>query len=149
MNLEVCHYEGLNHTPAVALAQQGWAESIKDGLSEPIVALGWDQNAIVASIEDGTPVGVLVWAKQDWGKQIVVVFGYVLPEFRRKGVYDKLWLALVDKAKELKITRILGETHIDNQAMRAVAKKHGRHERSVMLTFDVPSPPIDERPPCA
>ena len=138
--MKIESYEGLNWTPAAPLAMRGVVESIDAGLLPPTLLLNWDQNAFVA-FEGDKPVGVLVWSKAEWQKEVCVIFGYVLSEFRRRGVYRSLWDALVARAVELKMHHIRGETRLENQAMRRVAKSQRRAEQSVSLFFEIPREP--------
>lgn len=134
------HYEGLDGTPAVEIALRGQSECIADG-GERFVALHWSYNAITATVE-GHVVGVIVWVDQmKESKRIWLQLGYVLPAFRKKGIYSHLWRALVGKAQALKCPEIHSATRIDNHAMRDVAKAQGRVEYAVSLRFAVPASP--------
>lgn len=133
------HFDGINFTPALPLALRGVLELIDAGLSDPVLTLDWDAAAIVA-FSNGKPVGVLVWKKLDWRKEAFIQLGYVLPDHRGQGAYRALWHALIDKAVELKLHHIESGTHLDNAAMRAVARALGRTEHGVYLQYVLPVP---------
>lgn len=137
MTIRVEHYDGLNRTPALLLATRGYLELLENGLCDQLLNVSWEHQALVA-FEGVAPVGVLTFVYQAWAKQIDIAIGYVIPDRRRYGVHNAMWIALVAKAKELKATHICSGTHIDNAAMRAVAKKQGRKEIGVALRFTVP-----------
>ena len=131
-------YTGLNNTPAVALAMAGEVELARDGLSEPMLHLNWDDNAFVAFDGDGCAVGVMTWSKVDYVKQFFIKLGYVLPEHRGKGVYSALWSAAVEKATELKLVQVVGATSPRNARMQAIFAKQGRTVRSLTYNFEIP-----------
>lgn len=129
------HYDGVCRTPALKLAVEGWNALLQAGLVEEVALIGWDNKAFVAFIGKD-PIGVLTYSSQaDYAKQYHVNIGYVLPAHRRKGVYAKMWEALVKKAREAGIKNIESATAMENKAMRAQAKKMGRTERGVLLTY--------------
>lgn len=131
------HYQGLDGTPAVALALRGQTECLEHG-GEQAVGLHWSYNAITATI-DGKVVGVIVWIDQmKDSRRIWLQLGYMLPEFRGRGIYSYLWSALILKAQEMKCPQIQSATNVNNYHMREVAKAQGRVEFAVSLRFDVP-----------
>lgn len=136
MQPQIDHYEGIDSTPVIAVAVRGHAELLAAGSPEQFVLLHHSYNGIAATV-DGKVVGVIVWFDQKDSKRIFLQLGYVLPEFRGKGIYGHLWRALIEKAKELKRPEIWSGTAIDNYSMRAVAKKQGREEVAVSLRYRV------------
>ena len=136
MTIEITEYDGLNFTPALPIAARGWMELMDAGLVQNCLLLGLDQKAFTYSI-DGIIAGVLVFEHHAYRKEVFVILGYVLPEYRRTGVYRALWLALVEKAKDLKCHHITSGTAAANESMRSAAAALGRSERSVWLHFDV------------
>lgn len=139
MKPDIEHYEGLDGTPAVVIALRGQADCAAEG-GEQAIGLHWSHNSITASI-GGKVVGVIVWIGQvKESRRLWLQLGYVLPEFRGKGIYRVLWKALVEKAVEKKAQHICSATSIDNSVMRAVAKKQGRQEFAIGLRYVVPCP---------
>jgi len=131
------HYVGLNRTPALPLAVRGWMALIQDGHCNNLVLISADQNAVVAFV-GGEPAGVMTYRHDLVMKEFSVGLGYVLPAYRRLGLYGRLWDALVARAQAVGVPRISSHTFLGNAAMRAVARRQGRTETLVSLDFDVP-----------
>ncbi|MGJ5149834.1 GNAT family N-acetyltransferase [Bradyrhizobium sp. HKCCYLR1023] len=137
----ITHFDHLDGTPACRLALRGqWETAAAVGADE--VGLHYSFSAILASV-DGEPVGVIVWDDQPKQGRIWLQLGYVVPEWRGRGVYSRLWIELTQKARELKRSAIWSATGTGNATMRAVAKAQGRREVAVSLRYDVP-PSTDE-----
>ncbi|SRR6266404_505712 len=134
LTIEIAHYKGLNYTPAVCLATKVQAELIASGKSEPLLSVGWDDNAIVASINE-KEVGLITWRYIEWIRTVNIHLGWVDPEYRRNGIYSQMWRELVQKARDLEAKCITGTTHMDNYAMRKVARSMGRVEISINLSY--------------
>lgn len=137
MTINISYFDGPNRTPAIPLIARCWHELIEANLILPVIPFGYDNHVLVAA-EDGKPVGFITWNKAEWSKTAYICLGYVLPEYRGKGIYRQLWNALVEKAREQKLISIEGNTAIKNQAMRGSMLALGRTERGVIATFDIP-----------
>jgi len=61
--------------------------------------VGWDDNLVCAMDED-KPVGVIAWRPNDDNKISFICLGYVLPEYRRQGIYGKMLDYVIEKATE-------------------------------------------------
>lgn len=129
--------EGVNDPRVIPIAAEGWNAIVQDGQAESTTILSWDQNAIIAH-EEGKVIGVIVYKDQEWRKELHLVLGYVLPDYRRKGVYGALWGELVLIAQETKRPRIAGGTHVNNTSMQAVMEKLGREPVFISYYYDVP-----------
>lgn len=141
--IEVLHVDGVNGTPAARLAVQGWLDVVERGLGEPgdVLNMHWSYKAFIAVAPNGLeriPVGVLTYEKLEATNSMFLSQAYVVPEFRGRGVYTAMFEAVVAKAIELKVLRILLGTHLRNTTMRAIAQKHGGVETGVTVTFEVP-----------
>lgn len=131
---------GVFGTRVLPLAVEGWHHLLTNGLVDiHVSAFDWDNDYVVAWL-DGEPVGLIVFAHQVWNKVLLVRFGYVQPQWRRMGIYQRLWEALVKDAQERKIPRISSATYLTNTAVRSLAEKQGRGELMVTLEFDMPPP---------
>jgi ribosomal protein S18 acetylase RimI-like enzyme len=62
---------------------------------------------------------------------------YVKPVWRRRGVYRKLWTALVKEVQERHVTKISGSVHVENFGMRAAALKIGRRCNFMIYDYEV------------
>ena len=137
-SITIRHYDGPNRTSGALILHRAEYELVRDGLMIPIFQTGYEDQVITAETEDGVAVGVISYAHAKWAKHIDLKIGYVTPEFRGKGVYRRLWAALVEKAQELKVKEIMGNTHMENSTLRSAAKAFGRAEVGVVLRFEVP-----------
>lgn len=135
--IKIEHVDQIGGTPIIAFAVKAWMDELQAGLIDDTVqAVNWDDRAAVA-YEDVLlgPVGIITYSKSDWLKKTNIKLGYVRPEHRQRGVYRKLWDALVVKSRELGMLAIDGSTHVDNSVMRKVAERLGRTEHSINLSF--------------
>ena len=139
----IVHYDGINRTPALALALRGQLEMLERGLCDPVLNIYWDQQAIVAFGPGGAPIGVLTWQHTKAFKQFDIAIGYVLPDYRAHHIYRRLWRALVAKAAELGVEVIRSSTHVDNLEMQAAAGAQGRKFQGMVLGYQVPETPPD------
>lgn len=140
-DITVKAYTGLQGTPAVQLALLCAVEINEKGFGDGTIGPAWDQNAFVGFAMNGREqiaVGVLTWRHFEHTKEVFVCTGYVLPEFRGRGVYTAMWHELIAKAMELKAGKITSGIHIRNEAMRRISAKFGRTEEFVMVRFDLP-----------
>jgi RimJ/RimL family protein N-acetyltransferase len=136
--MKVMHYDAICNTPGLRLAVRGWSELLEAGLiSEGGLAISWDHKSIVASTDDGKPIGVLTWVSQDWSNELCACLAYVLPEWRRQGVQAAMWRLLVDKAVELKRPIISASAAIDNAVSRKIMAAQGLVETGVSTRYVV------------
>lgn len=137
--MTIRHVDSINGTPLVSLVVAGWHELFEAGFAAPDVGISYDHKAYYAEMAgSGEIAGILVYNDEEWRKAFFVTLGYVLPKYRRAGVYRKLWEALVAGATEKGRLRILGATHVNNETMRAVHESLGRKETFVTYEFEVP-----------
>lgn len=139
------HFECIQRTVALPLAVRAWHELLQAGMVDPLVLLHWEDQAIVGLV-DGVPAGVLVFVHEKWGAQLFVKLGYVLPAHRRRGVYTRMFAALVARAQALKVPHIYGATRNSNLAMLGTAHSLRRSVTSYVLDFAVPEAPPASAP---
>jgi GNAT superfamily N-acetyltransferase len=130
-------YDNINFTPAAPLLFRAQHELMEAGFMRPCIMVFWDDNALVAFNIDKLPIGVISFVHEKWLRQISIRLGYVLPEWRRQGVYRTLWNSLVDVAKSLDVKEIQGNTHVDNTPMNETMKALGRTELGKYYVFKV------------
>lgn len=138
--LDIQLIDGLNGTPALDLAVRGWADCVERGLGDGTLNVHASLKAFLAYAQNGRemlPVGVVTWDYGDIEKRVWIYQSYVLPEFRGRGIYGAMWQKLVARAVELKAVSIQSGTHVQNTAMRTIAKKQGRYEETVILRFNL------------
>lgn len=137
--MQITRYTGLNNTPALPLLVRGWAELIESRLVLNQIMVNWEHDALVAWREgpDPIPVGVMSYHYADWTKEVHIPLGYVVPQFRRQGVYRALWDTLVVRAHELGAVLITSSTAAGNHAMRDCAAQLGREDVGRVLRYRV------------
>jgi GNAT superfamily N-acetyltransferase len=117
---------------------RGWHEGLSEGWLDVFEnPVNWDDEIIYATGRHGKVMGFISYANQEWNKVVLVRFGYVLPEHRRKGVYKRLYAELVKEAKAKKATRLSSATFLKNRRVRAAAKQRGNSELKVTLDMDL------------
>ena len=138
--------DGIIGTPALPLAVEAWDELIQKGLvANYVQPIAWDSQAVVSYLDDAdVPVGLITYAHQKCNKLFVITLGYVMPVWRRRGVYTELWERLVVEAQDAGVQVISSSIHVDNMPVRELSKKLGRAEVSVNIDFAVP--PKEEKP---
>jgi RimJ/RimL family protein N-acetyltransferase len=135
-DIDITHYHGFNNTPAAIIAVKVQLELLESGFSAPLISLFYEDQIILATIKPSTePVGVMIWKHYEWIKTVQIHLSYVTSGFRRRGVYRRMWDELLIKARETNAKIIESTIHIDNHAMRAVAKSLGHTERSINLSY--------------
>jgi len=145
-SFDVKFYDGLFNTPALELAVRGWADCVERGLGDGGLNVHWEQMAFVtfapanlsAPGRDMIPVGVCTFSHEKPWKKIWISQSYVVPEYRGLGIYRMMWERVTLKAAELKCVKIQSGTHPNNTAMRQIARKQGRVETGIELTYVMP-----------
>jgi hypothetical protein len=137
--LKILRVPQLGGTPFAGFAVQVNAALLDEGFADPFVSMvGWDTAAVVAlSGRDLTPAGIITYADSKWRKCFDVGMGYVLPDWRRRGIYRAMWDELVLAAQEQKVARIYGAIMVSNAPMLKVAVALGRRVESHNVVFDV------------
>jgi hypothetical protein len=139
--IEIKHYDGPNHTRAVPLIAAAAHELECSGWSSGNLIGSWDHQVILAISDSVEAVGVLTWDHQKWSRTIWVTLGYVVPHFRKSGVYRRMWDELILKARELGVPEIQGGTHVGNKPMLDCATRLGRVPLFITTSFKVPPKP--------
>lgn len=135
--ITVQHFEQINRTPALPIAVEGHNAMLQAGMSDPVTAINWDNEALLAK-DDAAAVGVLVFCHHKWDCSLFVNIGYVQPSARRQGAYRAMWERLVEIARERKVSVIIGASHVDNAEIRLVNERLGRKPYAIMYAYPVP-----------
>ena len=112
-------------------------ELYKDGLGPSSGLPGYFGDEVISAEADGIPVGFISARVEDKTGSLWAMAGYVLPEYRRSGIYTKLWNELVAFAREKGCTRIEGTTHVNNLSMREFYRSVGRKETWVVGVYSL------------
>jgi len=137
--IEVRFYDGLNGTPAAALAVAGWAHGEQSGFGDGNLSIHASQKAFVAFLPDGheqAPVGVATFDLN--GSEIWIYQAFVVEHHRGEGIWTVLLDHLIAKAIELKIPKIRLGVHLKNKHAREAYRKTGFVEEAVTCTLEVP-----------
>ena len=94
-------HERVSDDAAAPLVIKGCAE-----LDRRVLLSHHFQDAAVVAHRGAEAVGVISWRLTDGGAEIWICMGYVLPQFRRCGIYRELWEGLVLHARESGAVRI-------------------------------------------
>jgi GNAT superfamily N-acetyltransferase len=133
MNVRISH-ERVTDGAALPLLIKGCAELARRGLLSHDLPYHFQDKAVCA-YSGAEPVGVISWRPTDGGAELWILVGYVLPQFRRRGIYRQLWEALVQHARTIGAVRIGSATNLANEEMRAFLRATGRKETSVVSVF--------------
>ena len=137
--MTIRHVERINGTPLVPVAIEAWRELLVSGWAADEVLLNWDLKAFYAEQAGSLRItGILLYEDLEWKNALHISLGYVIPNYRRAGIYRQLWNALVEKAREKGRGRILGTSHVRNETMRAVHEALGREPTFTLYEYRVP-----------
>lgn len=135
--MNIVHVKQLGGTRYMMEAVHAHSMLLREGRSDEYAQLvSWSDEAIVA-LDGEQCAGVLTFLKTDHTNGFSVCLGYVLPEYRRQGVYRRMWDCLVEEAKARSVAYIWGVVRVNNEDMREVVKKLGREEESVNIRYKV------------
>lgn len=127
MKIVIEHQEKLSQSEAYGYCVIASAEEVQSGTgSWQEVAFNWDNQAVVARNESGQIVGVIAWMKQEYLLKCYINQSWVSPAYRGKGVYRRLYKALIVKARQQGCKIIASGIFAGNKRMIQLALKQGR-----------------------
>lgn len=135
-NILIKHYDGCSNTPANLFIMKAYVDLVENKFADNVYGANWDDKVIAAFIKNQC-VGVLNWEKVKWNRTIVIKIGYVDKDFRRKGIYTKLWNELISKARDEKIYIIEGGTYVDNKIMQSTMIKLRREPYAYFYRYEI------------
>jgi predicted acetyltransferase len=136
--MKITHLDQLGGSDYIKFAVEAHADLLRTGMASPnVIHVHWEDKAVVTLHSDNNPIGIITYAKQDWQKLYSIKIGYVLPGFRKTGIYKSMWNALVEKAREDGMNEIIGTTKMENHQMRSTALALGRKEYGIILTYKI------------
>ena len=126
-------------TPAFELIAEGWNFLVQEGLSPDyrgVCPVDWHNAVIYACVGDrpgdGDVVGVLCYQHDDVCNAYVVSLAYVEPTSRKEGVFRAMWAALLDRAKEKNVARVILEVSVRNAPAKAAMGRLGAEPERVV-----------------
>ena len=123
-------------TPAFELIAEGWNFLVQEGLSPDyrgVCPVDWHNSVLYACTSDGGEVvGVLTYQHDDVCNAYVVSLVYVEPTSRKQGVFRALWTALLDRAKEKNVSRVILEVSVRNAPAKAAMSRLGADPERVV-----------------
>lgn len=135
--LNIKRVKQLGGTPHLGFALRAYAACIEEGVvSARELPFGWDARGLVAYVRD-EPAGVLVYGTAPWSQTYHVIFGFVLPDFRRRGIYRALFDELTCVAMDEGVAAITGTVAVGNKGMQAVMTRLGRAPETITYGFEV------------
>ena len=134
---EIKFFDGCNNTPIVPYYLKAMLELTKKGLNHGCVSFNYEQKAF-AAFKGDKMIGMLLFDDCKWKNTVVVVLGHVRSKHRKKGIYKKLWEALVAWSQKEGRILIEGATSIKNKRMQKVMKAQNRFMTSINYEFKVP-----------
>jgi len=123
-------------TPAFELIAEGWNVLVQEGLSPDyrgVCPVDW-HNAVLYACpgDEGEVVGVLTYSHDDVCNAYLVSLAYVEPTSRRQGVFRAMWAALLDRAKEKNVARVILEVSVRNAPAKAAMGRLGAEPERVV-----------------
>jgi GNAT superfamily N-acetyltransferase len=124
-------------SPAFPLISEGMNFLVQEGLHCGNEHILHETDQAIWAEEDGEVLGVIVFRYKVASSAIQIVLSYVEPSSRRNGLYTRLMNALVARAEEQSIVRILSTVSTVNAAMIKLMQKMGRPPTAVLYELKV------------
>jgi GNAT superfamily N-acetyltransferase len=126
VNLRLHQAEQLNGCAALELAVEGWRQLlIKKTASAGLVLLHWDDRVIWFEHKREV-IAVMTYRVMDWNKTIWIGLSFVCPQWRKRGLYRRMYRALRVIAAKKGIAAIESGISPTNKVMIAAAQRCGR-----------------------
>ena len=137
---QIEYFDNCNNTDLVPYYHKMMNEFHASGFAtHRTICFSYSQKAFAAFNEAGEVVGMVLFEDEPWKNAVCVVHGHVDKDYRRQGIYTRLWNSVVEKAQEWGRYSVEGATHHDNLPMLAVMSKLGRKPTFTFFTFPVPA----------
>lgn len=135
--LEIEHVKQFAGCCIEPLALQVMADLIAKGWTTHS-SLYWDDHAAILKV-DGEPRAFIVWRVHQLGRSAFITLGATLPNWRRQGLYSRLFAAFAADLRKHhpELRRIESGYHVDNEASAAMQAALGRKVTWHMTLFDL------------
>lgn len=117
-----------DHAAGYAATLHAFAELLTNGHTTSDSAPDPDSPALLALTLDGTVVGLIAYSVIEGDRALHVDVSWVHPHHRRKGLWSKMWLALIGPTLSMyhvDARRVYWVAHESNAPMRAALDKVG------------------------
>ena len=117
------------HFPAI----KAWVEIIDSGYGDgTALSISWDDKAAV--LKDGPDVVALIaWRELKWTKTAWICVGWTRSDYRRSGLYRRLYGAVREAAKAAGLKYLDGGVSPNNKEILASAAAMGRVTHGITL----------------
>ncbi len=137
-NIDIKYVKRLNRTRAWSLVNDAVAASNEFSVFRSSNSgLSYDVEAIIASDENGNPIGFIAFKHEEWNASYDIHLAYVIEECRGKGYHSAMFNKLVELAKENDIDKITSSTSIDNIKAQRAFERQGRVAHGINYIYPV------------
>lgn len=124
--IDIAEVPRLGGTPHAGFAVRSHAALIEEGLSDPCeVMVHPDHSAVVARLATGETIGILTFSKNDASNTLFAWVTFVVPDFRRRGVYRLMHEELVRAAERRGCVGIEAVSVVGNAGFNRAAVSGG------------------------
>jgi GNAT superfamily N-acetyltransferase len=136
--LKIIKIPALGGTPILGFAVRVHAAMLEEGWADATTAMVYhNTRAVVAMIEVGEPVGIITYDYVEHARNVNIGLGYVIADYRRRGIYKMMWSVLCEEARMLGAARVFSMVHAKNIAMLKVCSALDRRVESHNIVFDL------------
>lgn len=137
--MRVSHSKNPAHIPALVMAHLKFSFELQKAGHGDLGLYGPHPDSSVFYIKKKGDIIAFMFFYATTENGFYISRSWVDPDYRRKGLYKKLWNAIVNLAAKEKRSYIQSSISTKNKAMRAAAKKRGSHEDMVVSIYTVQS----------
>jgi GNAT superfamily N-acetyltransferase len=136
--MKIARVQALGGTPFLGFAIRVHAAMLEEGWADATTAMVYhNTRAVVATLEIGEPVGIMTYDYAEHTRNVNVGLGYVIADYRRRGIYKMMWSVLCEEARALGAARVFSAVHAKNVAMLKVCSALDRRVESHNIVFDL------------
>jgi ribosomal protein S18 acetylase RimI-like enzyme len=138
--MDIQHEAQAGGSRAWTLVVEGHFWLSNDGLAAHAGGLptGWDDELLCTWVGE-EPIGVLTYRVVKADREAVVTLLYVEPSSRHTGVAKALLAALVARATQARLRRVVCEAHVDNAAFVKLLEVVGAKPLARLFALEIPS----------
>ena len=131
-NEEIIHCESVTTSGYVSFLQRTSADIIDMGFGAPYDwPINFDDEVLIVK-HDNIPVACMVFRWIEWKKQFFLPHTFVLPDYRRRGIYTRMYARLKEIAASKKAINIVSGVHVNNKIMQDCSERNGRIRMGIL-----------------